>query len=52
MPSASDHAIRVAAKLAIDDGDLGRARALLDLLEKQATQSTRGPTLATGRRPR
>jgi hypothetical protein len=32
-PMSGDEAIRVAAKLAIDAGDLTRARALLDLLE-------------------
>jgi len=32
-PMSPDEAIRVAAKLAIDAGDLTRARALLDLLE-------------------
>jgi hypothetical protein len=33
MPMSPDEAIRVAAKLAIDAGDLSRARALLDLLD-------------------
>jgi hypothetical protein len=32
-PTSTDEAVRLAAKLAIDAGDLGRARALLDLLE-------------------
>jgi hypothetical protein len=32
-PMSVDEAMRVAAKLAIDAGDLTRARALLDLLE-------------------
>jgi hypothetical protein len=32
MPISLDEAIRVAVKLAIDCGDLGRARALIDLL--------------------
>ncbi len=32
-PLDTDEAIRTAAKLAIDAGDLGRARALLDLLD-------------------
>jgi hypothetical protein len=32
-PRATDEAIRVAVKLAIDAGDLTRARALLDLLD-------------------
>jgi hypothetical protein len=32
-PSDTDAAIRTAAKLAIDEGDLQRARALLDLLD-------------------
>ena len=32
-PMSSDDAIRVAAKLAIDAGDLTRARALLDFLD-------------------
>ena len=32
-PMNADEAIRVAAKLAIDAGDLTRARALLDLLD-------------------
>jgi hypothetical protein len=33
MPMSADEAIRVAAKIAIDAGDLARARALLDLLD-------------------
>jgi hypothetical protein len=32
MPMSVDEAIRVAVKVAIDTGDLARARALLDLL--------------------
>jgi hypothetical protein len=32
-PMSADEAIRLAAKLAIDAGDLARARALLDLLD-------------------
>jgi hypothetical protein len=32
-PARLDEALRVAAKLAIDAGDLARVRALLDLLE-------------------
>jgi hypothetical protein len=37
-----DEAIRVAAKLAIDAGDLTRARALLDLLDIECWTSS-GP---------
>ena len=35
-PMSPDEAIRVAAKLAIDAGDLTRARALLDLLDVES----------------
>lgn len=42
-PAASDQAIRVAAKLAIDAGHLERARALLDLLAPSHCSSTLPP---------
>ena len=37
-PMSPDEAIRLAAKLAIDAGDVARARALLDLLESSGRQ--------------
>ena len=39
----TDEAIRTAAKLAIDDGDLDRARALLDLLGVKARSASVTP---------
>jgi len=46
-PMSADEAIRVAAKLAIDAGDLTRARALLDLLD---VELRRGPVALLARR--
>jgi hypothetical protein len=43
--TTTDEALRVAAKVAIDAGDLDRARALLDLLGAKP-HVTRAPTLA------
>jgi hypothetical protein len=43
-PTDTDEAIRVATKLAIDAGDLGRARALLALLDQ--VRSRPAPVLA------
>jgi hypothetical protein len=40
-PMSPDEAIRVAAKVAIDAGDLQRARALLDLLDVAAHAASR-----------
>jgi len=40
---SADEAIRVAAKLAIDGGDLTRARALLDLLDVEPRPASVAP---------
>jgi hypothetical protein len=49
-PLDTDDAIRTAAKLAIDAGDLDRARALLDLLD--AKPKTAAVLALAGRKPR
>jgi hypothetical protein len=50
-PMSADEAIRVAAKLAIDTGDLARARALLDLLDIERRMAPVA-ILATRKSPR